>query len=136
MTHEKLSAFFFMVFLFQCKYFLFLIARPTNDLALLLVSSVSGDIRRKHEFSLLDHYFSRVSSACRLLGEDIAELGWTKAMLRKEYQRSSLLALLLCLGSVDVALGDEKAEKRLEEALQDAKDQGLLSDEFIEEQLA
>lgn len=53
----------------------------------------------------------------------------------REMRRSQLLALLLCLGSVDVALGDAKAEKRLHDALEDARDQGLLDQDFIDEQL-
>lgn len=104
-------------------------------MALLLVSSANGELRRKHTETLVQGYFENVLEWVTRLGEDATSLGWERTRVMREMRRSQLLALLLCLGSVDVALGDVKAEKRLHDALEDARDQGLLDQDFIDEQL-
>ncbi|KAJ8970763.1 hypothetical protein NQ314_001033 [Rhamnusium bicolor] len=103
-------------------------SRPTNDLALLLISSVPAELRRLHTDSLLDGYWDCLTSTCRKLGLDIeCELGYDRKRLGEDYKRSQLLALLLCIGSVDLALGNAEMEERLLVLLQDLHADGLLN---------
>lgn len=103
-------------------------SRPTNDLALLLISSVPAELRRLHTDSLLDGYWAQMTATCRKLKLDIeSELGYDRKKLGEDYKRSQLLALLLCIGSIDLALGDAQMEERLLELLQDLHADGLLN---------
>lgn len=43
------------------------------------------------------------------------------------FRKSQLLALLLCVGSVDVAIGNVEAEQRLLDVLQDFYAEGILT---------
>lgn len=107
-------------------------SRPTNDIALLLISSVPTELRRNYTDSLLDTYWNALTSTCSRLGVDIPkDLGYTREDLDKDYRRSQLLALLLCVGSVDVALGNPSTEQRLIDMLQDLHNDGVLTDEAI-----
>ncbi|KAG6558397.1 EcKinase 6 [Microplitis demolitor] len=103
-------------------------SRPTNDIALLLVSSVPTELRRLHTAALLDKYWQTLLETCLPLGVNILEdLNYTREDLDKDYRRSQLLALLLCIGSVDVALGDPLTEQRLIDLLEDLHNDGVLS---------
>lgn len=103
-------------------------SRPTNDLALLLISSVPAELRRLHTDSLLDGYWEQMTSTCRKLKLDIeSDLGYDRKKLGEDYKRSQLLALLLCIGSIDLALGNAQMEERLLELLQDLYSDGLLN---------
>lgn len=105
-------------------------SRPTNDLALLLISSVPAELRRLHSETLLDTYWDMLTSTCMKLGLNVeAELSYDRKNLGEDYKRSQLLALLLCIGSVDVALGDPLTEDRLLELLRDLHNEGLLNPE-------
>ncbi|KYM95016.1 PREDICTED: uncharacterized protein LOC108780816 [Cyphomyrmex costatus] len=107
-------------------------SRPTNDIALLLVSSVPTELRRKHTKTLLDKYWDKLNWTCLHLGLNIVkDLGYTRKDLDKDYRKSQLLALLLCIGSVDVALGDPLTEQRLIDVLEDLYNDGVLTDEAI-----
>lgn len=107
-------------------------SRPTNDIALLLVSSVPTEVRRKYTELLLDTYWNSLNRICSRLGLNIRkDLGYTKEDLYKDYRKSQLLALLLCIGSVDVALGDPLTEQRLIDVLEDLYNDGILTDEAI-----
>ncbi|EZA49014.1 hypothetical protein DMN91_002336 [Ooceraea biroi] len=107
-------------------------SRPTNDVALLLLSSVPTKLRRNHTKSLLNAYWNKLTSMCMGFGLDIPkELGYTREDLDKDYRKSQLLALLLCIGSVDVALGDPLTEQRLIDVLKDLYNDGILTDETI-----
>lgn len=107
-------------------------SRPTNDLALLLVSSVQSELRRQHTQELLDGYWESLTDYCQRLGVDIVrEHGYTRADLGADYRRSQLLALLLCIGSVDVALGDPYTEQRLLDVLHDLNKEGVLCPELL-----
>lgn len=107
-------------------------SRPTNDLALLLVSSVPSELRRLHTKSLLDDYWNALTGCCKKLNVDIEkEHGYTRGRLADDYRRSQLLALLLCIGSVDVALGDPLTEQRLLDVLHDLDKEGVLCSEII-----
>ncbi|XP_011645608.1 uncharacterized protein LOC105432479 [Pogonomyrmex barbatus] len=107
-------------------------SRPTNDVALLLVSSVPTELRRKHTESLLNTYWDKLNWTCSNLGLDIPkDLGYTRKDLDKDYRKSQLLALLLCIGSVDVALGDPLTEQRLIDVLEDLYNDGVLTDEAV-----
>lgn len=107
-------------------------SRPTNDIALLLVSSLPTELRRKHTETFLDIYWDALTGTCSRLGVDIPkDLGYTREDLNKDYRRSQLLALLLCIGSVDVALGDADTEQRLIDVLKDLHNEGVLTDETI-----
>lgn len=105
-------------------------SRPTNDIALLIVSSLPTELRRKHTESFLDIYWDTLTITCNRLGVDIPkDLGYTREDLSKDYRRSQLLALLLCIGSVDVALGDPDTEQRLIDVLKDLHSEGVFTDE-------
>lgn len=105
-------------------------SKPTNDIALLLVSSLPSNIRRKHTESLLDLYWEVLNYACNVLGVNIPEeLGYTREDLSKDYRKSQLLALLLCIGSIDIALGHPNTKQRLVDVLQDFYNDGILTDE-------
>lgn len=105
-------------------------SKPTNDIALLLVSSLPGALRRKHTDSLLDSYWKTLNYACNVLGVDIPQdLGYTREDLTKDYRRSQLLALLLCIGSIDIALGHHQTKQRLIDVLQDLYQDGILTEE-------
>ncbi|KAH0554520.1 uncharacterized protein LOC123263551 [Cotesia glomerata] len=103
-------------------------SRPTNDIALLLVSSVPTELRRLHTAALLDKYWQTLLESSLPLGVDVPEdLKYSREDLDKDYRRSQLLALLLCIGSVDVALGDPLTEQRLIDLLEDLHTDGVLS---------
>ncbi|XP_012062421.1 PREDICTED: uncharacterized protein LOC105625704 [Atta cephalotes] len=107
-------------------------SRPTNDVALLLVSSVPTELRRKYTKTLLDKYWDKLNWTCLHLGLNIVkDLGYTRKDLDKDYRKSQLLALLLCIGSVDVALGNPLTEQRLIDVLEDLYNDGVLTDEAI-----
>lgn len=108
-------------------------SRPTNDIALLLVSSVPTELRRRNTAGLLDKYWETLNNTCNSLGLDInEELGYTRQDLDTDYRRSQLLALLLCVGSVDVAFGDPLTEQRLIDVLEDLHNDGVLNLETID----
>ncbi|XP_047098895.1 uncharacterized protein LOC124753083 [Schistocerca piceifrons] len=107
-------------------------SRPTNDVALLLVSSVGTALRRERTAELLDGYWSALTAAARSLRLDVQrELAYDRQRLQADYRRSQLLALLLCIGSVDVALGDPLTEQRLIDVLHDLHADGVLDAEDL-----
>jgi len=107
-------------------------SRPTNDVALLLISSLPTELRRHHTTNLLDGYWTALTSSALKLGVNVeVELGYSRVALGEDYRRSQLLALLLCIGSVDVALGDPLTEQRLLDVLQDLHKDGVLSSDII-----
>lgn len=107
-------------------------SRPTNDLALLIVSSLPAELRRLHTENLLDNYWQSITKTCMHLGMDIEnELGYTRKKLSEDYKHSQLLSLLLCIGSVDVALGNPLTEERLLELLRDLYADGLLQPDAV-----
>ncbi|XP_046673671.1 uncharacterized protein LOC124362856 [Homalodisca vitripennis] len=109
-------------------------SRPTNDVALLLVSSLSTELRRTHTETLLDAYWAALNSySSRLQLNITAELGYDRQNLSKDFRRSLLLALLLCIGSVDVALGDPLTEQRLLDVLHDLHTDGILSTDVLDQ---
>lgn len=62
-------------------------SRPTNDIALLMVSSLSSDIRRKNTGQLLDVYYDALKVNSLKLGLDIeAELGYSRDKLMQDYR--------------------------------------------------
>ncbi|XP_034250683.1 uncharacterized protein LOC117651064 isoform X2 [Thrips palmi] len=102
-------------------------SRPTNDLALLLLSSLSTALRRESETDLVDTYWRSFTSTASRLGVDIeAEHGYDRRQLDADLQRSKLLAILLCIGSVEVAIGDPLTEQRLLDVLTDLHQDGAL----------
>ncbi|XP_078033135.1 putative oxidoreductase dhs-27 [Augochlora pura] len=107
-------------------------SRPSNDIALLIVSSLPTELRREFTEVFLDIYWKALTSTCTRLGVDIPkDLGYTREDLSKDYRRSQLLALLLCIGSVDVALGDPDTEERLIDVLKDLHSEGVFTDETV-----
>ncbi|XP_029733811.2 uncharacterized oxidoreductase dhs-27 [Aedes albopictus] len=108
-------------------------SRPTNDLALLLISSIPSNIRRQHGARLLDLYYNLLKASCRKLDIDVeADLGYSRNKMELEYRQSELLALLLCIGSIDIAIGNPVAEQRLLDVLRDFNEEGILTlDECI-----
>lgn len=62
-------------------------SRPTNDLALLLISSIPSNIRRQHGTRLLDLYYNLLKSSCLKLDIDVeADLGYSRNKMELEYR--------------------------------------------------
>lgn len=62
-------------------------SRPTNDLALLLISSIPSNIRRQHGGRLLDMYYNLLKSSCQKLDIDVeADLGYSRNKMELEYR--------------------------------------------------
>ncbi|XP_011143735.1 uncharacterized protein LOC105185729 [Harpegnathos saltator] len=126
-THDQVNPYCYIVDWQMVTY-----SRPTNDVALLILSSVPTETRRKYIDLFLDMYWSKLNFTCSCLGVDIQkDLEYTREDFNKDYRRSQLLALLLCIGSVDVALGDPRTEQRLLDVLEDLYKDGVLTDEAI-----
>lgn len=112
-------------------------SRPTNDVALLILSSLSGDLRRQNTDTLLDKYWRAFTSFSTKLNVDVeGTLGYSRADLQEDYRKSQLLAILLCIGSVDVALGNADAEQRLMDVLRDLYADQIFSQQTIGQCLA
>ncbi|XP_075976291.1 uncharacterized protein LOC142976679 [Anticarsia gemmatalis] len=102
------------------------LGRPMDDVALLLLSSLTPELRRSVGDNLIEEYGDRLEAECARLGA--ASAGATvRRALRPDWPRAALRALLLCAGSVDVALGEPRAERRLLEAVRDLHSQGVLA---------
>ncbi|XP_041968471.1 uncharacterized protein LOC121725533 [Aricia agestis] len=102
------------------------LGRPMDDVALLLLSSLTPEIRRSMGDALIEEYGDRLEAECARLGS--ASSGATvRRDLKPDWPRAALRALLLCAGSVDVALGEPRAERRLLEAVRDLHAQGILN---------
>ncbi|KAE8741930.1 EcKinase 11 [Frankliniella occidentalis] len=102
-------------------------SRPTNDVALLLLSSLPTQLRRDNETDLVDTYWRTFTSTTARLGVDVeVEHGYDRRQLDADLQRSKLLAILLCIGSVEVAIGDPLTEQRLVDVLTDLHQDGAL----------
>lgn len=109
-------------------------SRPTNDVALLLVSSLPTDLRRNNTDSLLDTYWNALTETALRLKVDIqSDLGYDRQKLATDFRKSLLLALLLCIGSVDVALGDPLTEQRLLDVLHDLHSDGILTMDILDQ---
>lgn len=62
-------------------------SRPTNDIALLIISSLPSNIRRDSSEKLLDLYFSTMKNNLSKLSIDLeTELGYTRAKLGEDYK--------------------------------------------------
>ncbi|CAG4970105.1 unnamed protein product [Parnassius apollo] len=101
------------------------LGRPMDDVALLLLSSLTPEMRRAVGESLIEDYGNRLEAECKRLGAAASGVVVRKG-LKPDWPRAALRALLLCAGSVDVALGDPRAEQRLLEAVKDLHAQGVL----------
>lgn len=102
-------------------------SRPTNDIALLIISSLPSAVRRASTGVLLDLYYKEMRTNLDKLSVDLEmDLGYTRAHVDRDYRKSQLLAFLLCIGSVDIALGEQEAEQRFLDVLHDLFEQGIL----------
>ncbi|XP_028169115.1 uncharacterized protein LOC135076645 [Ostrinia nubilalis] len=102
------------------------LGRPMDDVALLLLSSLTPELRRAAGDALVEEYGERLERECARLGAAAAG-AQVRRGLRPDWARAALRALLLCAGSVDVALGEPRAEARLLEAVRDLHAQGVLA---------
>ncbi|CAG9787064.1 unnamed protein product [Diatraea saccharalis] len=102
------------------------LGRPMDDVALLLLSSLTPETRRAVGDSLIEQYGARLQAECGRLGCAGAGAAAARA-LRADWARAALRALLLCAGSVDVALQEPRAERRLLEAVRDLHAQGVFA---------
>ncbi|XP_027847429.2 uncharacterized protein LOC114127400 [Aphis gossypii] len=108
-------------------------SRPTNDVALLLVSSLSTETRRNHSNELVDIYWEALTTHATKLGVDIeGQLEYSRYDLDEDMKESKLLAVLLCIGSVDVALGNEETEQRLLDLLTDLQAEEIFNRHLTE----
>ncbi|CAF4907063.1 unnamed protein product [Pieris macdunnoughi] len=101
------------------------LGRPMDDVALLLLSSLTPELRRSVGDTLIEDYGDRLEAECARLGTLAAGVT-VRRSLKQDWPRAALRALLLCAGSVDVALGEPRAEQRLLEAVRDLYAQGVL----------
>ncbi|XP_050680154.1 uncharacterized protein LOC126976054 [Leptidea sinapis] len=101
------------------------LGRPMDDVALLLLSSLTPEMRRTIGDSLIEEYGDRLEAECKRLGAETTG-AVVRRSLKQDWPRAALRALLLCAGSVDVALGEPRAEERLLEAVRDLYSQGVL----------
>ncbi|XP_028043683.1 uncharacterized protein LOC114253121 [Bombyx mandarina] len=102
------------------------LGKPMDDVALLLLSSLTPEMRRSIGDSLIEDYGERLEAECaRLNASESGSI--VRRGLKPDWPRAALRALLLCAGSVDVALGDPRAERRLLEAVRDLHAQGILA---------
>ncbi|CAH3995418.1 uncharacterized protein LOC123711963 [Pieris brassicae] len=101
------------------------LGRPMDDVALLLLSSLTPELRRSVGDTLIEDYGDRLEAECARLGTSAAGVT-VRRSLKQDWPRAALRALLLCAGSVDVALGEPRAEQRLLEAVRDLYAQGVL----------
>lgn len=99
------------------------ISRPTHDVALLLFTSLTPEIRSAHTEELLRHYWKVFQDTAAQVG---VELPFDFGTIQNEFKKSQLLALLLVIGSIDLALDSAGTEQRLIEALRD-----MCKDELI-----
>ncbi|XP_055853499.1 uncharacterized oxidoreductase dhs-27-like [Episyrphus balteatus] len=107
-------------------------SRATNDIALLMISSLTSDVRRKNTESLLDFYYDCLKKNLLKVNVDLeVDLDYSRQKLGLDYKKSQLLALLLCIGSVDIALGKKDAEERLIDALEDFNNDGVLNPYYL-----
>lgn len=102
------------------------LGRPMDDIALLLLSSLTPEMRRSIGDDLIEYYGVLLMAECEKL--DITPAGnEVRSGLMADWPRAALRALLLCAGSVDVALGDPRAEARLLAAVRDLYVEGVLA---------
>lgn len=97
-----------------------------DDVALLILSSLTPELRRSIGDSLIDDYAERLEYECQRLGAGAAAAEIRRG-LKDDWPRAALRALLLCAGSVDVAVVEPRAERRLLEAIRDLHAQGVLN---------
>lgn len=102
------------------------LGRPMDDVALLLLSSLTPEMRRSIGDTLIEDYGGKLEAECQRLGAGAAG-AIVRRGLKPDWPRAALRALLLCAGSVDVALGEPRAERRLLEAVRDLHMQGVLA---------
>jgi len=108
-------------------------SRPTNDVALLLVSSLSTETRRNHSNELVDNYWEALTTHANNLGVDIeGKLEYSRYDLDEDMKESKLLAVLLCIGSLDVALGNKETEQRLLDLLTDLQAEEIFNRHLTE----
>ncbi|XP_043235364.1 uncharacterized protein LOC122388389 [Amphibalanus amphitrite] len=113
----------------QCRVIDFQLAQvstPTNDVALLLLSSLSAEVRRERTGALLRHYWDQLTATARRFGVCLeTEYEYSLERLEQDYRRSRKLALLLCAGSVDVTQSCRRREERLVALLTDMFAEGV-----------
>ena len=102
------------------------VSTPTNDVALLLLSSLSSEVRRTRTAALLRHYWDQLTATARRFGVNLeTEYEYSLERLEQDYRRSRKLALLLCAGSVDVTQSCRRREERLVALLTDMFAEGV-----------
>ena len=62
------------------------VARPTIDVAYLLWTSTTPDLRREHEGELLDRYHSTLAGRLEALGAGEEELPYPREQFDKDYR--------------------------------------------------
>ncbi|XP_037080397.1 uncharacterized protein LOC119101207 [Pollicipes pollicipes] len=102
------------------------VSTPTNDVALLLLSSLSAEVRRARTAALLRHYWAELTATAGRFGVSLeTEYEYSLERLEQDFRRSRKLAVLLCAGSVDVTQGCRRREERLIALLTDMHAEGV-----------
>jgi hypothetical protein len=99
------------------------VSRPTHDVALLLFTSLTPDTRAKNLEAFLTTYWTAFQETAKKVG---VEIPFDYECIQSEYKKSQLLALLLVIGSIDLALDLEATEERLMEALRTMAEQEII----------
>lgn len=87
------------------------------------------EVRREHHIRLVNFYFENLKQVCEKYGLSLEnELSYELKDFQEEYKKSQLLALLLCVGCIDIALGDPVAETRLTQVLIDLYNDGIINE--------
>jgi len=99
------------------------IGRPTHDLAILILTSMSPGYRREHTASFLQYYYEVFKKTAQLFQ---LELPFGFDVIENEYRDSRLLAALLAIGSIQIVMLEKSTRIRLFEVLRELLDEDIL----------
>lgn len=99
---------------------------PAIDLALLLTTSLSPDVRHDFKTPLLSVYWTEFKSHLSNFGCPDLVMDYDLSDLTNELKRTEAMAALVMVGSVDLALGIPEREERVLSVLRDYFEQRIL----------
>lgn len=99
---------------------------PSIDLALLLTTSLTPDVRRDSRQALLSTYWTQFKSHLTDFGCDGSVKDYGMTELDEDVRKSEAMAGLVMVGSVDLALGVPEREDRVLSILKDYFEDSIL----------
>ncbi|CAH1245446.1 Hypp7486 [Branchiostoma lanceolatum] len=99
-------------------------APPSNDLALLLLSSTDRSLRQQHTNDLLAHYHSVLTTTVQKCGLDFPP--YNLDMLCAEYHAERVSGLLQCVASYDCFVADQACMERLRDSVEELRESNLI----------